>query len=52
MVVGCQGVDRSEPYVRPVRQVPPPGGARRPGEGRPTKRERRKLDRLRGVEDR
>ncbi len=45
-------VDHSEPRVRPVREVPPPGGARRPGEGRPTKRERRRLDRLRGIGNR
>ena len=28
----------------------PPGGARRRGEGRPTKKERRKIDKLRGME--
>ena len=35
--------ERSDPILAP------PGGARKRGEGRPTKKERRKIDRLRGA---
>ena len=42
-------VDRSPPAPsRSAAEVPPPGGARERGRGRPTKRERREIDRLRG----
>lgn len=36
------------PTERPARLDAPPGGARARGEGRPTKKERRNIDRLRG----
>ncbi|MGI9612020.1 MAG: RNA-binding S4 domain-containing protein [Acidimicrobiales bacterium] len=41
--------DRSpQPQPRSAAELPPPGGARERGSGRPTKRERREIDRLRG----
>lgn len=43
-------VDDLSPPVQPKRSpvLAPPGGARARGEGRPTKKERREIDRLRG----
>jgi len=41
--------DLSPPAVKPTPEaIAPPGGARERGAGRPTKRERRQIDRLRG----
>ena len=40
--------DLSPPLPERSVEVAPPGGARSRGEGRPTKRDRRRIDRLRG----
>lgn len=40
--------DRSPPVPERDPFVAPPGGTRERGQGRPTKRDRRRLDRLRG----
>jgi ribosome-associated heat shock protein Hsp15 len=39
------------PKQSPAEPKAPPVGTREPGEGRPTKRDRRAIDRLRGEED-
>jgi ribosome-associated heat shock protein Hsp15 len=51
VAAGCFRDESPAAAGRPSAQQAPPGAARARGEGRPTKRDRRQIDRLRGRND-